>query len=383
MNWLLPESLADALPQEAMQIERLRRQLLDVFFAHGYEFVMPPLVEYLDSLLTGAGQDLKLRTFKIVDQISGRTMGVRADTTPQVARIDAHLLNRAGVTRLCYCDSVLHAMPATMTASREPIQLGAELFGYEGIEADIEIVKLMAAVLSAAGAPSYRIDLGHVGLFRGIAEAAKLSADDTETLFALLQAKDAPSLRDFSARLPEHLQAGLLALPTLYGGAEVLPRARAVLPALPWIGEALDILAHVHDALDGLPISFDLADLRGYHYHNGLVFGAYATGAAGAIALGGRYDGIGEAFGRARPATGFSLDLRELVRLLPGVSPKGAIVAPAGIDDSLTARISALREKGEVVVQRLPGEAANEDPFCDRTLVRREGDWIIESLNNK
>ena len=242
MNWLLPEHIADALPREAAHIERLRRQLLDRFRVHGYELVMPPLLEYLDSLLTGAGQDLKLKTFKIVDQLSGRTMGVRADMTPQVSRIDAHLLNRQGVCRLCYCDSVLHTLPSSMTASREPIQAGAELYGHTGFEADLEIVRLMAGSLDAAGLASYRIDFGHVGIFRGLADLA--GGDDAfrDAVLEALQAKDVPALRVIGARLPPALREALVALPGLYGGREVLVRARSILPAHPSIDDALTTL---------------------------------------------------------------------------------------------------------------------------------------------
>lgn len=380
MNWLLPDYIADALPAEAARIESLRRRLLDLFRAHGYELVMPPLIEYLDSLLTGAGQDLKLKTFKLVDQFSGRTLGVRADITPQAARIDAHLLNRAGVTRLCYCASVLHAIPANMTANREPLQLGAELYGYAGVDADIEVVRLMSAVLAAAQVPAARIDIGHVGIFRAIAEAAGLDADTEDQLLSLLQGKDVPSLRDACARVAEPWRRALLALPELYGGQEVLARARQSLPDLPAIQSAIDQMSRLAAAASTLPVSFDLADLRGYHYHNGLVFAAYCQGFAGAVALGGRYDGAGAAFGRARPATGFSLDLRELARLAPAGKTAGAIAAPlAPADAALANRIAGLRAAGEVVVEQLPGETAVDGIRIDRRLHLRDGAWVLEN----
>lgn len=380
MNWLLPDYIADALPAEAARIESLRRRLLDLFRAHGYELVMPPLIEYLDSLLTGAGQDLKLKTFKLVDQFSGRTLGVRADITPQAARIDAHLLNRAGVTRLCYCASVLHAIPANMTANREPLQLGAELYGYAGVDADIEVVRLMSAVLAAAQVPAARIDIGHVGIFRAIAEAAGLDADTEDQLLSLLQGKDVPSLRDACGRVAEPWRRALLALPELYGGQEVLARARQSLPDLPAIQSAIDQMGRLAAAASTLPVSFDLADLRGYHYHNGLVFAAYCQGFAGAIALGGRYDGAGAAFGRARPATGFSLDLRELARLAPAGKTAGAIAAPlAPADAALANRIAGLRAAGEVVVEQLPGETAVDGIRIDRRLHLRDGAWVLEN----
>jgi ATP phosphoribosyltransferase regulatory subunit len=380
MNWLLPEHIADALPREAAKIEALRRRLLDLYRVHGYELVMPPLLEYLDSLLSGAGQDLRLRTFKIVDQLSGKSMGVRADMTPQVARIDAHLLNRQGVSRLCYCDSVLHTLPSSMTATREPIQAGAELYGYAGLAADIEIVRLMAGSLAASGLVSYRIDVGHAGLFKGLMKIGKVPAELETRLFEALQSKDEAAVAEYAAGLPADCRDALCALPKLYGSREVLARARACLPRAPDIQAALDALAQLCEALPELPISLDLADLRSYHYHSGIVFAAYTAGFSGAIALGGRYDGVGEAFGRARPATGFSLDLRELARLAPDEAPAGAIRAPADPDPALGSKIDALRRQGETVVRLLPGEPAIEGPRCDRQIVRGAREWTVESL---
>jgi ATP phosphoribosyltransferase regulatory subunit len=381
MNWLLPEYLADALPTEAARIERQRRAVLDLFRVHGYELVMPPLIEYLDSLLTGSGQDLRLRTFKLVDQVSGRTLGVRADITPQVARIDAHLLNRQGLTRLCYCDSVLHTMPASISASREPIQIGAELYGHEGHEADLEVLRLMAAALTAAGAPASRIDLGHVGIFRALAEAAGLSADQLDVALSLLQTKDVPGLEDFCAGLAEQYRAAFLLLPTLYGGAEVLDQAAAALPALAPITAALADLRKLAAAMPELPLSFDLSDLRGYHYHNGVVFAAYHPGAASAVALGGRYDGAGKDFGRARAATGFSMDLRVVAEIVGGDDQVSAVLAPyAGQDAVLASAIAKLRNAGEVVVELLPGQGAPEGPRCDRRLVAVGQQWTVEAI---
>jgi ATP phosphoribosyltransferase regulatory subunit len=380
MNWLLPEHIADALPREASRIEALRRRLLDLNRVHGYELVMPPLLEYLDSLLTGAGQDLRLRTFKIVDQLSGKSMGVRADMTPQLARIDAHLLNRQGVSRLCYCDSVLHTLPSSLTATREPIQAGAELYGYAGLDADVEIIRLMAGSLATGGLASYRIDIGHVGLFKGLMKAGQVPAELEAQLFEALQNKDATAVGELSASLSPACRAALLALPTLYGNRDVLSRARTLLPSSSEIRTALDELDRLCKALPDLPISLDLADLRGYHYHTGLVFAAYTAGFAGAIALGGRYDGLGGAFGRARPATGFSLDLRELARLSADVEREGAIQAPADQDRTLIEKIGALRDQGQIVVHLLPGERGVEGPRCDRQLVRIAGEWTVESL---
>lgn len=381
MNWLLPEYIADALPAEAARLEQLRRGLLDHFRANGFEFVMPPMLEYIESLLTGAGQDLNLRTFKLVDQLSGRTMGVRADITPQAARIDAHLLNHQGVTRLCYCDSVLHTLPASVSAGREPLQIGAELYGFAGIEADLAIIRLLAGAFAQIKLPISRIDLGHVGIFRALAEAAGLPQEAEENMLRLLRTKDVPGLVEACVDVASPYREALQALPLLYGGVEVLDRAAAELPALPAIAAALEGLRHLVEAAPELPFSIDLADLRGYHYHNGVVFAAYCPGYPAAIALGGRYDGAGKAFGRARPATGFSMDLREVVRLVAPGRVQGAILAgSSGHDKVLAALIADLRAQGEIVVELLPGETACEGPLCDRKLVQVGGHWIIEAI---
>lgn len=381
MNWLLPEYLADALPAEAARIERLRRTVLDHFRSRGFELVMPPMLEYLESLLTGAGRDLKLRTFKLVDQLTGRTLGVRADITPQAARIDAHLLNHQEVTRLCYCGSVLHTLPATISASREPLQIGAELYGYAGIAADLEVVRLMAGAFDKISLPLNRIDLGHVGIFRALAGAAGLPQEAEENLLSLLQAKDAPGLADACTDVASPYREALQRLPYLYGGVEVIDEAARVLPDLPAIRTALESLRHIAAQVPALPLSFDLSDLRSYHYHNGVIFAAYCTGYPTAIASGGRYDGAGKAFGRARPATGFSMDLREVARLVPTGKHVGAILAPhVGKDGRLAAHIAALRDQGEIVVELLPGETACEGPFCDRKLVLVGEHWIIEAI---
>lgn len=381
MNWLLPEYIADALPAEAARIEHLRRNVLDHFRAHGFEFVMPPMLEYLDSLLTGAGRDLDLRTFKLVDQLSGRTMGVRADITPQAARIDAHLLNHQGVTRLCYCGSVLHTLPASVSAGREPVQIGAELYGYAGIEADVDIIRLMAGACAAIKLPISRVDLSHVAIFRALAAAADLAPEAESNVLSLLQAKDVPGLNEACAGVETSCREALLALPQLYGGIEMLERARSCLPPLPEITEALDDLRHVFEAAPDLPLSADLSDLRGYNYHNGVVFAAYCPGYPAAIAQGGRYDGAGRTFGRARAATGFSMDLREVARMVPSGKQVGAILSPAsGQDRGLAAHVAALRAQGEIVVELLPGESACEGPFCDRKLAQVGGQWIIEAI---
>jgi len=384
MRWVLPEYFQDVLPPEADKLEHLRRQLLDVFRVHGYQMVVPPLVEYLDSLLTGAGQDLRLRTFKSVDQLSGRTLGVRADMTPQVARIDAHLLNRDGVTRLCYCGAVAHTMPASLTASREPMQLGAEIYGHAGIEADIEVIRLLNEVLRLASVPTSRIDLSHVGLFRALIERAALDEEATREIFDLLQAKDVPGLGARLASFDEPLRSALLALPHLYGGVEVLARARAQLPDWPEVTAAIAELEAISTALPALPISIDLADLRGYHYHSGVVFAAYGAHSPSALALGGRYDAVGQAFGRGRPATGFSLDLRELAQRLPAADLPGAILAPVEADSTLVATVAVLREQGDIVIEALPGHDGTwREAGCDRQLVKQGDRWTVVPLQGE
>jgi ATP phosphoribosyltransferase regulatory subunit len=311
MKWVLPEYIEDILPAEAKRIENLRRKILDLFFSKKYELVMPPLLEYVDSLLTGTGHDLELRTFKMVDQLSGRMMGVRADITPQVARIDAHLLNRRGVTRLCYCGSVLHTRPAAPGATREPIQIGAELYGAAGVAADVEMLGLLCRALELGGVRKARVDIGHVAVFRSIAHAAGIGAEREAELFEALQRKDVASLKELSKKLPAKTRDALLLLPSLYGGVEILDQAEKRLPKVGEVKHALATLRQLAKACR-FPASFDLAELRGYHYHSGVVFDAYCGGVAGPVARGGRYDEVGKAFGRARPATGFSIDLRAL-----------------------------------------------------------------------
>jgi len=318
-NWLLPEHVDDILPAEAARLESLRRKLLDHFAAQGYRLVQPPLVEHLESLLTGSGHDLDLLTFKMVDPLSGRLLGVRADITPQVARIDAHLLNEPGVSRLCYAGSVLRTLPAMPGGTREVIQVGAELFGEPGIDGDGEVIELLLSSLARAGVRGLHLDLGHVGVFRALANGAGFtgSGEDGE-LFEAMRTKDLPAVAALAARLPAAWRAALLALPELYGPAEdVLAAARTTLPDVPAIANALAALAAL--ARSAAPkveaLHIDLADLRGYHYHNGTIFSVFTAGEAAAIGAGGRYDGIGKAFGRARPATGFTLDLRQLAGL--------------------------------------------------------------------
>ncbi len=392
-RWLLPESISDVLPSEARRIEDLRRRLLDLYRSYGYELVMPPLVEHLDALLTGSGPDLGLMTFQLVDQLSGRTLGIRADMTPQVARIDAHLLGRQGVARLCYAGSVLHTRPAGLFATREPYHVGAELYGHAGIEADLEVIELMVRSLQAAGAGRVRVDLCHMGIVPALlAQAPALDADE---IYRLLQRKAVPELTAcLDARLsgPDApaTRAALLALTDLYGSADgtesVIERARLRLPALPGISAALDelhrlVASPIWRGLPELAWSIDLGDLRGYRYHGGISFAAYIDGPADAIARGGRYDNVGGVFGRARPATGFSLELRELAALQPDQSPAPAIRAPWSDDPALLAEIARLRAHGQIVLQQLPGREEEQQEFaCDRELARTAGVWVVRPL---
>lgn len=379
-NWLLPEYIADVLPSEARKIEELRHLLLDNFRLYGYELVMPPLLEYLEALLTGAGQAMNLRTFKLVDQLSGRTMGVRADMTTQVARIDAHLLNRDSVTRLCYVGSVLHTRPSGLHATREPLQIGAEIYGHAGLEADIEIQKLVLTSLELAGITQVRLDLCHVNVLRALLKNDESAIQYESELFALLETKDIPGLASISTTFSAVTRNALLALPTLYGDVSVIDRARAILPKLPDISQALDDLNSLA-ILFGNNISIDLADLHGYQYHSGVMFAAYIPGLPNAVARGGRYDFVGEAFGRARPATGFSMDLRELARLLPLAKRKNTILAPWSCDCALQAKINALRKAGEIVIQNFPGHENDQDELdCDQVVVFENGNWILKTL---
>ncbi|KAB8066472.1 MULTISPECIES: ATP phosphoribosyltransferase regulatory subunit [Janthinobacterium] len=383
-NWLLPENIADVLPSEARKIEELRRLMLDNFRLYGYELVMPPLLEYLESLMTGAGKDTDLRTFKLVDQLSGRMLGLRADMTTQVARIDAHLLNRATVTRLCYAGSVLHTRPSGLHATREPLQIGAEIYGHAGLEADAEIQELALASLALAGFDSVRLDLSHVGLLRAIIAQDAAAVRDEAALYTLLRAKDAPGLRELTAGYDAVTRDALLALPNLYGDIDVLARAREVLPPLPGVLKALaELAALAGSALGRAEVAIDLADLRGYQYESGAMFALYVPGLPNAVARGGRYDHVGEAFGRARPATGFSLDLRELARLLPTAERKHSIRAPWGSAPELKEKIAELRKAGEVVIQSMPGHSNEQDEFeCDRVLVLADNgsSWILKNL---
>jgi ATP phosphoribosyltransferase regulatory subunit len=383
--WLLPEHIADVLPSQARRIEELRRELLDGARAYGFELVMPPLLEHLDSLLSGTGSALDLKTFKLVDQLSGRTLGVRADTTPQVARIDAHLLNRVGVTRLCYCGPVLHTRPDGLHGTREPLQFGAEIYGHAGLEADLEVHELALDALARAGVGQLTLDMGDARIVRGLLHGVSLDNAERDALYAALAAKDQPALAALTAAFPAAARDGLLALLRLYGGEEVLAAARQQLPAQPLIVAALDDLQwltqHLRAAYPGVRIGFDLADLSGYAYYSGARFAIYADGSSDAVVRGGRYDEVGAIFGRNRPAVGFSTDLKQLVALVGQHPLQPAIRAPWGEDAGLRSAIRQLREQGESVVCVLPGHEHEGQEFdCDRELVASNGQWVVRSL---
>ena len=382
-NWLLPEYIEDVLPAEALRIEQLRRKLLDLFTAHGYQYVIPPMLEYLESLITGTGHDLDIATFKVVDQLTGRLMGVRADMTPQTARIDAHMLNNQGVTRLCYAGSVLRTKPDGLAQTREPLQVGAELYGHAGVESDIEIQRLMIKALQAVGVKELHIDFSHVGIFGSLVRESKLNADLEQALYFALQSKDKAAVSQLAQSLNKATHNALVSLTDLNGDLSIIDQAEKILPATPVIKQALQDLRQVGNNLAdlGVKVGFDLSELRGYHYHSGMVFAAYAQGYSGPLALGGRYDEVGLAFGRARAATGFSLDLRGVVLALPpAVLPK-AIFAPLGNDVDLIAKIDALRNDGEIVIQELSGHEAHRDELnCDRKLEHYNSGWHVVKL---
>ena len=385
-RWLLPEGIEEVLPDEARRIEYLRRRLLDLYQRWGYELVMPPFIEYLESLLTGTGNDLDLQTFKLTDQLTGRMMGVRADMTPQVARIDAHQLKRDVPTRLCYMGTVLHTRTDGFAGSRSPLQVGVELYGHAGIESDLEVLQLMVATLAAAGITEPYLDLGNTAIYRGLARQAGFDAEQEEQLYDMLQRKSVPELDALleSCRLDADMAAMLRGLVDLNGGEEVLGRAREVLAgATDEVRQALAQLeafaARAREVLPGVPLHFDLSELRGYNYHTGMVYGAFVPGQGQAIALGGRYDDIGADFGRARPATGFSTDLRTLLAL-GEVAPEApaAIFAPAETDAGLETAIARLREAGETVVRGLPGQEGDAAAMgCSRRLVKSGRDWVV------
>ena len=379
--WVLPDHIADVLPSEARHIEELRRGLLDTARCYGYELVMPPLLEHLESLLTGTGEALDLQTFKLVDQLSGRSMGLRADTTPQVARIDAHLLNRKGVTRLCYCGPVLHTRPDRPHATREPLQFGAEIYGHAGLEADLEALQLARECLSTANVANTTIDLADVRIVRNLLSGVPLSALELRRIHAALAAKDAAELAALTRLFPAESREGLLSLLQLYGDQKVLGEAQNALRRFPAIGGVLSNLKWLASRLEGATVTFDLADLRGYAYYSGARFAIYAPGGSDALVRGGRYDEVGAVFGRNRPAAGFSLDIKQVVGVVSPRALKAAIRAPWGESDDVSAAIAELRRSGETVVCVLPGHESEVDEFhCDRELVQIAGRWVVQAV---
>jgi ATP phosphoribosyltransferase regulatory subunit len=382
--WVLPDHIADVLPSEARHIEELRRSLLDAARGYGYELVMPPLLEYLESLLTGTGQALDLQTFKLVDQLSGRTMGVRADSTPQVARIDAHLLNRQGVARLCYCGPALHTTPAKPHATREPLQFGAEIYGHAGLEADLEVMLLAIDCLKRAGLQDLTVDLADAQIVRSLLAGAPVFAEQLAQIHAALASKDVTTLGELTAGLPVAQREALVQLTKLYGDGNVLFEAektlspayklRSVLSNLKWLSE------HIEAAQPGIKVSFDLSDARGYAYYTGARFAIYSPSAGDAVARGGRYDEVGSVFGRNRPAVGFSLDIKDLVAAAPVRKLQTAIRAPWGESAPLREAIARLRSAGEVVICVLPGHESEAQEFeCNRELAEVAGQWVVKS----
>ncbi len=388
-RWLLPEGVEETLPEQAQGVEQLRRQLLDLYRSWGYELVIPPLVEFTESLFSGVGSDLELLTLKVTDQMTGRMMGLRADMTPQAARMDAHSFMRKGVNRLCYADHVVHAKPKSPLAIRTPLQAGVELFGEAGLEADIEVISLLMESLSAAKLEKLTLDLGHVGIYRALIESIGLSDSQETELFGLLQTKDSVEIESWVNNTIEAAEARswLLGLSSLSGSASVLETAQEILADAPdeahaAIDELIAVSHVVAERYPHLNIYFDLSELRGYHYHTGIVFAAYAEGFGDAIANGGRYDHIGEAFGRARPATGFGLNLSSVMRLLDVVTnDERGIYAPASEDAAQFKAIQTLRAQGERVVCGLSAEGDDlAELHCDRQLVLVDGEYQVQSL---
>ena len=383
--WLLPEHISDVLPAQARHIEDLRRGLLDAARRCGYELVIPPLLEHLESLLSGTGHELDLKTFKLSDQLSGRTLGLRADTTPQVARIDAHLLNRQGLARLCYCGPVLHTRPSGLHASREPLQFGAEIYGHAGLEAELEVLDLALDCLTQSGVDGLAIDLGDSRILRALLAGVPVDALRLDAVVKALAAKDASALVQVTDGFPEEARQGLQQLLTLYGSSEVLALARRLLPARPMLTHALldleAIAAHVQRVHPGVTLGFDLADLGGYAYYSGARFAVYAAGSCDAVLRGGRYDEVGAVFGRNRPAVGFSTDVKGLAALVQPRRAAAAIRAPWGNDAALRAAVRRLRESGETVVCILPGHEHEGEEFdCDRELVAVGDQWAVRAL---
>lgn len=390
-RWLLPQGIEEALPADAARLEALRRKLLDMYSSWGYQLVMPPMIEFLESLLTGTGYDLNLQTFKLIDQLTGRSMGVRADMTPQVARIDAHQLKKDAPNRLCYMGTVLHTMPDGFGSSRSPMQAGAELYGHGGIESDVEILCLMVETLRAAGINDLYIDIGHVGIYRGLSQQAGFHPEQEATLFEMMQRKAIPEIQSFLAAqdIEKDVSAMLMLLPELHGGEDCLQRAEAAFSSAG--AEVKDALSYLQQAVEkfrqrisDVEVHFDLSELRGYHYHTGMLFAAYTPGEGQEIARGGRYDSIGKVFGRARPATGFSTDAKRLLNLTRSAEMAGetsAIFAPSEDDPELFKAIQSLRAAGETVIQCLPGQSGGaKEMGCNRELKKLGSEWKVEAL---
>ena len=383
-RWQLPDGIEEVLPTQAATAERLRRRLLDLYRSWGYQLVIPPLMEFTESLLIGLGRDLDLLTFKLTDQLSGRTLGIRADITPQVARIDAHSMAQEGITRLCYAGSTLHTRPKSLLASRSPIQLGAELYGDKSLAADVEVIRLMLTTLEMAGVSStVTLDLGHVGVYRAVLASADLTAEQEDTVFDALQRKSVPDLHLALAGVNSEAAELIIGLVDLHGDDSVLANARQLFAnrapdALAAVDALQQVATDIRRQRPQLDIYFDLAELRGYHYHTGVVFAAYVPDHGQALANGGRYDNVGAVFGRARAATGFATDLKALLQLVPAQSDKrGAISMPHSDDPALATTVAELREGGEVVINCLSTEP---DTRCDRQLVEQDGTWQVLPL---
>lgn len=378
--WVLPDHLADVLPSEARHIEEIRRDLLDMARCYGYELVMPPLLEHLESLLTGNGEALDLQTFKLVDQLSGRMMGLRADITPQAARIDAHLLNRTGVTRLCYCGPVAHVRPGGPQASREPLQFGAELYGHGGLEADLEVLSLALNAIRAAKVGEVTVDFADARIVNALLKASGLPGSAHGPIYAALALKDACALRALTDGAANGTGAALCRLIGLYGGVDILDAAASQLPALPAIAQALGELRWLSGHVEGATVSFDLSDMRGYAYYTGVRFSLFVQGGNDALVRGGRYDEVGSVFGRRRSAVGFSLDVKALAQQAAVRPLHAAIAAPWSEDAALRQAIAELRGGGETVVCVMPGHESEIDEFlCDREMVQRDGRWVVQS----
>ncbi len=388
-HWVLPQGIEEALPEQAARLEALRREFLDMYASWGYELVIPPFIDHIESLLTGTGHELDLQTFKIVDQLSGRTLGIRADMTPQVARIDAHQLGRDVPTRLCYIGTVLHTRSDCFGSSRSPLQVGAELYGHAGVESDVEILALMLSSFAVAGVKGVYLDLGNVDVFRALARQAKLDEDTETRLFEMLQRKAVTEIAELlgSLKLKKPLRAMLTSLATLNGDITVLKTARSVLAdADVSVHAAIDYLEQTAKAISrsfpGIPLNIDLAELDGYHYQTGVVFAAFVPQLGQALARGGRYDNIGSLFGRERAATGFSTDLKLLSALSTrSFKSKDRIYAPAGNDISLLEAIKALRAKGKCVVRQLAGQDDTaSDMACNKQLYKSKGQWLLKDV---